>query len=99
MVELHHQTVSANLTILRGQCIEPFLDVTQFSKNGGRKIDLSEFAIYFADQPVLQTWMGDYAQKSKLYQGSQLAAFHVQLPIGSTQRVCDPFLWAVRLLT
>jgi hypothetical protein len=93
MVDLHHQPESANLTKLRGQCIEPFLDVTQFSKNGGRKIDLSAFDIYFANQPVLQTWMEDYAQKFKLYQGSQLAAFHVQLPIGSTQRVCGSFLW------
>lgn len=37
MLELHHQSVSANLTILRGNCIEPFLDALQFGKKGGRK--------------------------------------------------------------
>jgi hypothetical protein len=37
MLELHHHPVSANLTILRGKCIEPFLDVLQFGKKGGRK--------------------------------------------------------------
>lgn len=36
MVEVHHHPTAGNLTILRGRCIQPFLDVLQFS-NGGRK--------------------------------------------------------------
>lgn len=41
MVELHHHPISRNLTILRGRCIEPFLDAFQFSK-GGRKMNRVE---------------------------------------------------------
>lgn len=49
MVELHHHPAAGNLTILRGKCIEPFLDVSQFGQKGGRKRAYMKRSTSFAE--------------------------------------------------
>lgn len=88
MVELHHHPIAGNLTILRGRCIEPFLDVQQFTI-GGRKIAQSE-RFWALLNVVSQMWMGDSVPKSMLCQTNLYAAYHVLLQNGSIRRVGRP---------
>lgn len=86
MVELYHPPIAANLTILRGKCIEPFLDVKQFT-NGGRK--KTSFERFWALLNIrLQMWTVGCVRKSIYCRANPHAAYHVLLPTGFIRRVC-----------